>query len=288
MTTDLQPATTTTVIDTGESVRVHGTFFKYRAFPDKSDTGRWNQLEAVLTNLEGYFAGPSTLNDPFDCYPRVGLHGEPEEIRRKTTAFLLEDAARRGRCLTEADQRGDDFQQCVSEQIEQFKDERFRTEHLFNAINAHTGIFCMSRCPDSILQWGYYGGGHAGFCLQFSIPQGAAPPFDQVVGIEYVPDRQSIDLFDLIGPNSQDFLWRMVRRKFDRWKHEEEVRAFLPKPGLRQFAAEFLTGIIFGAKASDDKQRWVRERLAKSAPHVRYYRAVPSFTHFELKVERLE
>jgi hypothetical protein len=104
-----------------------------------------------------------------------------------------------------------------------------------------------------------------------------------VAEVEYVADRDSVDIFEL--SQNRDFLWRMVRRKYKDWNHEHEVRAFTDKPGLKRFAPKFLTGVVFGAKTTDENKQWLRDQLASSEIKVRYYQASRSFTHFELSID---
>ena len=74
------------------------------------------------------------------------------------------------------------------------------------------------------------------------------------------------------------------RRARRDWDHEEEVRAFVPTPGLRKFVPDALTGIVFGTKTTDANKAWVQERIEKGGLKVKYYQAIQSFTHFELEV----
>ena len=261
--------------------RVHGAFYKYRAFPQETDEEGWKRLENILTKLEAFFPAPSTLNDPFDCYPRIELHGEPQEVRAKAASLVAEQIRQHGIQLS-----SEAFEQTVSDLVANIQKPEHRNEELFKAVNAGTGVYCMCRRNDSILQWAYYGGDHQGFCLEFTIPQAAKAPFEYVAAVEYVVDRESIDFFDLDG--NRDFLWRMVRRKFKEWDHEHEVRAFTTQPGLKRFAAELLTGIVFGAKTSGEHKAWVRAQVAKSGAPPRYYQASSTFTHFKLTIELLD
>lgn len=265
--------------------RVHGTFYKYRVYPEKDDEAGWARLEGMLTNSELFFPSPGTLNDPFDCYPRIELRGEPDEIRKNAAALIQEVLERQGKKLSIAQLRSAEFERDVSSLIGKMRTPEYRNEKLFEVLDKATGVYCMCRRNDSILQWAYYGAGHCGFCLEFTIPEGAEPPFDYVAEVEYVPDRESVDIFELSEPQNRDFLWRMVRKKYKDWNHEREVRAFTDKPGLKRFAPKFLTGVVFGAKTTDDNKQWLRDQLAKSDIKVCYYQASRSFTHFELRID---
>ena len=48
--------------------RIYGTFYKYRAFGEP-DSHQRRRLRATIVDRVLYFAPPSKLNDPFDCYP---------------------------------------------------------------------------------------------------------------------------------------------------------------------------------------------------------------------------
>lgn len=273
--------------DIDHDVRVFGTFYKYREFPATGDAQAWSRLETTLLKREIFFPSPTDLNDPFDCSPRIDLGGDPDHIRRKAADLLAEIAGNRGVRITPSDRKSKKFEREVSNLVEQLRSEQFRGQALADSVGKKTGIYCMSKKNDSILQWSYYGGGHGGVCLEFTVPQNAPAPFDQVVPIEYVSDRQSVDLFDVIDRKDRGFLWQMVRRKYRDWDHEQEVRAFAPAPGLRIFAPEFLTGIIFGSRACGDHIQWTREHVEKGGLKVNYFRAVQSYSHFALDIQPL-
>ena len=154
-------------------VRVWGVFYKYREFPADCDTDRWAWLDNVFLRNEIYFAAPSSLNDPFDCYPRIELPDDPAKTRNLAQKMVLEVLATRGIQLTAAQIRRDDFQRELTSTLAALRSPSFRNETLFNTIDSATGIFCMSNNNDNILQWSYYGGGHSGFCLEFNVPETA-------------------------------------------------------------------------------------------------------------------
>lgn len=265
------------------SVRVSGLFYKYREFPSDCDKDSWKRLEFMLTDRQIYFSSPKQLNDPFDCFPYVTLKYNTADARRKSEDYIAEGVEQRdGIKVTEKHRRDPAFQRAVSELMKDITSEKARTDKLYDQIAAHTGVYCMSKRGDSILQWSYYAKGHSGFCLEFTILPNAAPPFDMVVGIQYVDDRESVDVFDLISGNNKDYLWPLVRRKLDRWQHEEEVRAFVTRSGVTRFAPEALTGVIFGTKTADSHKQWVRQAIEQGGMRVRYYQLERSYSHFQL------
>jgi hypothetical protein len=269
--------------DTDESVRVSGLFYKYREFPADCDKEGWERLELMLRDRQIYFSSPKQLNDPFDCFPHVTLDCSTAEARRKSEEYIAEGVEQRdGVKVTEKHRRDPGFQRAVSELMADITSERARTDKLYDQIAAHTGVYCMSKQGDSILQWSYYAKGHSGFCLEFNIPPKAAPPFDMVVGMEYVQDRRSVDVFDLISKNNKAYLWPLVRRKLDRWQHEEEVRAFVTRSGLTRFSPGMLTGVIFGTKTAEPHKEWLQRTLEQGGMRVRYYQLERSYSHFQL------
>lgn len=277
------------VADNDKSVRVAGVFYKYREFPPDCDKQSWQRLELMLADRQIYFSSPRQLNDPFDCFPSVTLKYSPADARRKSEEYVAEGVEQRdGIKVTEKHRRDPGFQRAVSELMRDITSETSRTDKLYDAIATHTGVYCMSKRGDSILQWSYYGGGHSGFCLQFTIPPDAVAPFDMVAGVQYVNDRESVDVFDLISKNNKDYLWPLVRRKLDKWQHEEEVRAFVTRSGVARFPPETLTGVIFGTKTTDSNKRWIRQTVERSGLKVRYYQVQQSYAHFELALCELK
>jgi len=120
------------VILTDADIRVSGAFYKHRAFPAKEDKCGWQRLEDMLVKREVFFAAPSTLNDPFDCYPRIELLGNSNDIRRKAADLLAGVLAGRGVEVTVAYRSSTEFEQNVSDLIEDLQKPEFRNKQLFN------------------------------------------------------------------------------------------------------------------------------------------------------------
>lgn len=273
--------------DIDADVRVSGLFYKYRDFPNDADAERWQWLEDTLLRRRVFFPSPSVLNDPFDCYPRIDVPADETEFRAKATDLLVDVYRGRGRIITDDIRNGTLFQGDVTELIIKLRKDEFRNQTLYDSINENSGVYCMSRIGSSVLQWSYYGGGHSGFCMEFAVPKDATPPFDQVVGMEYVADRQGIDLFDVIGPGNVNHIWKMVRKKFSDWSHEDEVRAFMPKPGVFEIQPHVLTSIIFGIKATEKHMQTVRDLVTRGWSNVAYHQARQSSNHYAIEIDRL-
>ncbi len=269
--------------DTDESVRVSGVFYKYREFPLDCDELGWKRLELMLSDRQIYFASPKQLNDPFDCFPHVTLEGSTAEIQQKCENYVAEMVEERDRIrVTERHRADPGFQAAVDHLVQDITNQRARSGKLYDQIDKHTGVYCMSTCADSILQWSYYASGHTGFALEFTIPSNSAPPFDMVVGVEYVADRQGVEVFDLLSKNNKSYLWQLVRRKLDRWQHEGEVRAFVTRSGVARFTPDALTSVIFGTKTSPAHKSWIKNTLKQAGLSVRYLQAEQSYSHFQL------
>jgi hypothetical protein len=275
------------VNDIDADVRVSGVFYKYREIPSETETTRWQWLEDTLVRRKVYFASPSTLNDPFDCYPRIDLTGNEQVLRARTADLLSDVYSARGQAITDRIRRGAEFQEAITEQITALRDDEFRNKTLYDVIDKSTGVYCMSRSARSVLQWSYYGGGHTGFCMEFNVPIDARPPFDQVVAMEYVTDREGVDLFDVIGGSNRNHVWKMVRKKFGHWSHEEEVRAFMPSAGVYELEADVLTGILFGLKAPERQKQRVRDLASSGWPNAKFYQSRQSYAHYAIELDEI-
>lgn len=173
-----------------KATQLVGVFYKYRRFPGPRDRAAWKRLEDLFVRRELHFPSPGTLNDPFDCYPRLGLTASKSGLKQKATALYVSERVRVDGKTHEEILASKDLRTGVDNVIRNLRSPAVRLSALSNAIDSCTGIYCMSRRPDSILQWSYYGGDHAGFCLEFTVPRHPKPPFDHVMAVTYVSRRE--------------------------------------------------------------------------------------------------
>src|ERR1700689_1287192 len=103
--------------DIDDDVRVSGLFYKYREFPSDADAERWKWLEDMLMHRKVFFASPRTLNDPFDCFPRIDITSDERELRRRATVLLSEVHTGRGQIITDRIRRSTQFQDDVTQLI---------------------------------------------------------------------------------------------------------------------------------------------------------------------------
>ena len=123
----------------------------------------------------------------------------------------------------------------------------------------------------STLQWGYYGGGHAGICFRFEITP--ETDFTQVSQVYYRRKRPRVDV-EHFYDNRTD-LTRLLLVKDKAWKHECEVRAISHPSGEYKYPHGMLTGIILGAKIDPAEENAVRSAVATSGITLEMLRVQP-------------
>jgi hypothetical protein len=125
-----------------------------------------------------------------------------------------------------------------------------------------TAIYSLASRGDEILMWSHYSGSHSGVCLRFR-PRPLLRAFQVAFPVHYAPERPRI----VVGVEDHlEQLQKMLLTKADFWSYEREWRfvGWREGPGMRQFPAEALDGIILGAKITDTDARrvlsWVQQR----------------------------
>jgi hypothetical protein len=134
------------------------------------------------------------------------------------------------------------------------------------------GILCFSEDPLDMLMWGHYGEGHTGVCLQFSI-SATDQFFGRVQPVVYSVKRPIFDPDRSYGENAE----AAVLTKSVGWMYEREWRILelYTGEGNYPFPSEKLTGLILGYRMEKKARDEVLELVAKGAPGIRIYEALP-------------
>lgn len=233
--------------------------YKYRAIRSPSDIDRIEQIASGTL----YAAGRLTFNDPFDCYPNAAFKASAEE----KTALIKKVVARN----SEGNRK---------ERLAMQSGARRRLRHdpdqkakdAVSAVVDRAGIISLSARNDHLLMWGHYGSEHTGICLQFksegftSLSRLSTP-----LPVIYAQERPTLH-FPIA--DQQRTLEQAFLTKAPCWAYEEEWRV-ISRAGIGPFSFPkgTLTGVIFGARATDETKYRVREIMVKAHPAVHYMQA---------------
>lgn len=225
-------------------------FFKYRSL-DSEVEREW--VRRTILHDEFYWATPSSFNDPFDCAPifRPPPRGREIEVIRRVFAAELARLNRHDRRAREAELLRNPPKLLQA-----------NLDRLAPAVMDETAIYSVGSVGDDILMWSHYGASHRGICLRFD-PRSLLKEFPGVFPVHYSAERPTI----VVGVEDRlAQLQKMLLTKADVWRYEQEWRIveWRGLAGLRRFPAEALTGVILGARITDQNaemvRTWVRGR----------------------------
>ncbi len=221
----------------------------YRYLRLSGDYGRPG-LEAAILNKELWWASPVDFNDPFDCDPVIELGRNKSQYHafgRRAAKETLKNVSRNERRV-----RGNSFRTIPKRNAEKYVAAHFR-----DSMNK-SGIVCYSDIPDSLLMWSHYADCHQGVCLIFT------PLLNEIdlqrswlaLPVNYTDDRPVVNLANI--RELKEFENAVLNKSAD-WAYEREWRMISYKggKGYRKFPPQALTGIILGAKISDDDRDFV-------------------------------
>ena len=144
------------------------------------------------------------------------------------------------------------------------------------------GVLCLSERNDNILMWAHYAASHQGLCLEFDRnSENALGDWGKCYPVIYNENLPSFMPLELEEPKS---VAKVLTTKAATWSYEAEWRLLTMdgNKGIR-FPGQ-LTGIIFGAKMTQESRDGVVKLLGSS---VEYMEAVLSDRKYELEVSRI-
>lgn len=190
----------------------------------------------IATTLTLKFTNPSKFNDPFDCdISRLNFDlSTANEAINKEIEYLKRRFSSNPGLTPELFERG-----YKESQINKIK---------------RASVCCFSFTPNNLLMWSHYANKHYGVCLIF----------DNLVENKFtdIPDSRLTTVpvnykpFDEINyfENKFEGIRNLFGKKSIEWEYENEYRIVILEPeGIVKFKPEFLTGIIFGLKVSDEE-----------------------------------
>lgn len=250
--------------------------YKYRSTSSK---GALERLLDIVQNSQIYLSSPKDFNDPFDCVPPVRCVLSDEEfanylvaeMRRRYPQYSTEQIQHHLHHVIgngELDPRQEPLASIAQKQVR---------DELFYCL----GVFCASEKNNDVLMWAHYADSHRGVCLEFNGNSGIMRLAKKV---NYSEMRPTIRLLDKVGKGSSQVI-EATLAKSPHWAYEKEWRIVHPEPGPMPFDPDDLTGIIFGAAASEEIIHAVSEAAKRSPSKLRLYRSVPDPVHYDYLIE---
>lgn len=157
-------------------------------------------------------------------------------------------------------------------------------------INNELGVLCFSKSWSNPVLWSHYSDKHRGICLGFDVPDQLLVPINYVSKMSRIPLRAGMPRAELsLVLNDQFF-----RTKFEDWRYENEVRAFVGldhstvEDGLyfSDFSAQLtLKEIVLGPRCELPIKR-VIDLVASHSGAVNVRKSRIAFTKFSVVEDR--
>jgi hypothetical protein len=244
-----------------------GMAYRYRGF-GKFDGKSKKRIEKMFSKKELYFSNALKFNDPFECNPSVEY--EPSKFRR-----YLESVAKKKGIKISSHQ--------VSQQMQDYKETGFQSEYQGH-MAARIGICCMSKKPDIVTQWAYYGENGAGFCVGYEVGG-----FNRVgcIEVSYRDSRPVVDIvkFQKDKEYQSQKLKEIIGCKAANWAHEEEIRLFSGFIGGASIPEKNIVSVVLGAFIEEKKAEWLVDVARKHLPSIKISKATLCDKEFKIKID---
>ena len=134
--------------------------------------------------------------------------------------------------------------------------------------------------------WSHYSQDHQGYCLEFEATD-STPVFGEAQEVKYAAELPVVDSFNTPKDKQIDLVFLT---KYVGWSYEEEWRIIDLEvgPGLHEYPAELLRGVIFGLRMPAVDRAKIRAWVQKRGPVVRFFEAVKNDPHFAIEVRQIE
>ncbi|MCX5815663.1 MAG: DUF2971 domain-containing protein [Proteobacteria bacterium] len=158
------------------------------------------------------------------------------------------------------------------------------TDGFQKAVNG-IGVLSLSATDRNILLWSHYAEGHTGLCLKFMATD-QTPFFGRALPVNYVSDYPKIPITSPAGEQIDAFL---LTKAID-WHYEQEYRIIDHDDGAggKIFPAEFLVGVILGARMTPDDKTAVVAWAAERKCHMEVLEASIASGSFSLEIRPYE
>lgn len=247
--------------------------YKYMPFSAQS-------LENIKNQVI-YFGSPLQFNDPYDCalFPRVKepTDDDIELFRLHRIANAQKESLRNAvRMLSNARLR-DILLKQGQEVLNRETAKLLETK----------GVSCFAERPDNLLMWSHYADSHRGVCLEFRTD---IDVFRKAKRVKYARQMPKVDLVKILchEEEADDEILSLYCTKGGDWDYEREWRCIHNTGGTAYtYAADALTGVYFGAKASLTSFEIVALVLAGQNGHVQLWQGKRSESDFAIAFDKV-
>ena len=226
------------------------------------------------------------FNDPFDCTFRPTFEGSKYDKAKFAQIAVRHEGGRLKR---------KELREKVRGELHQLDDPGFRNDVRNSMMREMKtwGICCFSAVRDNILMWSHYANKHQGFCLEFANERN-----NERFGVEVRDDGQYeepmvsaplqvgySDIYPVANLIHDNISKEIFLTKAKQWAYEEEWRLIVPHHlGTWHFPSQYLTGVIFGCRMSDEHKEMIREWCRNREPAISYYEARESEDSYALNI----
>lgn len=222
--------------------------YKYRSLSGDAK----DRVRDLIVNQRLYFAGPSQMNDPFECKPHLMTNATAPQRRRHATELIKR-------------QQGEGPRAERRRQVKGIRADPTYSLAMMESMRATLdalGIFSLSAKHDDLLMWPHYANNHCGLCVRFDTDVLLAAADLVPFPVLYREDRP---VCDVILERTSEWLDKAALTKGKPWAYEEEWR-IIRNRGARQvvqLTEPTIDGVLLGANISladrTDVIRWVQE-----------------------------
>lgn len=245
--------------------------------------GRVNEhSETLFSSPTIWFSAPAQVNDPFECRPWFTFEGTQDQIVESLTRELRKHnpeltpnnaTAHAAAIYLEGRHRDPNTW------------ERLRQD-VVARLGQRIGLCCLSKINNSILMWSHYSQDHRGYCLEFEATD-TTPVFGAAQKVNYAADFPVVDFFNTQKDKQVDLIFLT---KYLGWAYEEEWRIIDHQagPGLHEYHADLLKGVIFGLRMPASDRAKIRAWVQKRGHAVKFYEATQHDRQFAIEVREIE
>jgi hypothetical protein len=188
------------------------------------------RIRSVLCDSQFYFSKPDELDDPFEFKPRNMI------LKKFKRVIPLNP----------------EWQEAIEAGV--LKGIDAVTANRSESLNG-LGVCCFSEAIDETLMWSHYAEGHRGIAIEFDA---AHPYFSRLLHVDYQDQRKDVGLRWQIP----EIIQKVILVKSTNWQYQREWRLLNGNGGaLSRFPIDVVTGVILGAKCSDEHVSAVLEMV---------------------------
>ena len=258
------------------------------------------------------FTQPSQFNDPFDCCPQFQGSYKPEfydQLLKKGEAAIREtrhfDLLPPGKKKLMEDQMTEIRVRKLKEYTTNPEiAQGIHLNLLVEKISREIGIFCLSKCPDSVTMWSHYADEHRGFVVGFdteteffSKRPAELGEIGELRKVEYSNIRPAVILpFSDESPEvdflfTKDLQWELEQEwRILRFLKDADAQSIIDRSVyLFNVPPDSIKNVIFGSRADTTKEPLIRSALKiilnnPDLRHIQIQKAVLSTSAYALKI----